>query len=390
MSQNNIIHIDMDAFFASVEELDFPQLKGKPVVVGGKSEQRSVVAAASYEARKFGIYSAMPMVKAKRLCAGLVIRPVRMQRYSQISREIHKIFNQYTPIIEPISLDEAFLDVEDSLALFGSSEQIARKIKQQIRDSLDLIASVGIAPNKFLAKLASDLDKPDGFVIINQEDAQAILEPLSISKIWGVGKTLEQKLNKLGIHTISQLRRYPLEALTNVLGNNAHTLLKLASGIDHRKVGQAHKTKSISVENTFAKDIETLEDGLTELISQVEDVAYKLRCAKLKAKTVTVKIRYNDFRTLTRSKSLELYSDSTQFLWETAEELYISWHKKDSGPLRLIGFGVNAVGAQKEQQLLFGKQERQKQESIDKSLDLIAAKYGQSALQRATSLKRRK
>ncbi len=390
MSQNNIIHVDMDAFFASVEELDFPELKGKPVVVGGKSDQRSVVAAASYEARKYGIHSAMPMIRAKKLCAELIVRPARMQRYAQVSNAMHGIFNQYTPVIEPISLDEAFLDVEGSLALFGSSEQIARNIKKQIKDSLGLVASVGIAPNKFLAKLASDLDKPDGFVIINQEDAQSILDPLSISKIWGIGKTLEKKLNKLGIHTIAQLRRYPLESLTSVLGKNAHILLQLASGIDYRRVSQEHKTKSISVENTFAKDIENLEDGLAELISQVQDVAHKLRCAGLKAKTVTIKIRYNDFRTLTRSKALEPSSDSTELLWLIAEKLYTRWYKEEAGPLRLIGFGVSAVEAQKAQQLLFDNQEIQKQESIDKSLDSIIAKYGQSALQRAASLKRQR
>ena len=207
-----IIHVDMDAFYASVEQLDNPDLMGKAVIVGGDPKQRGVVSAASYEARKFDIHSAMPMSQAVRLCPNAIVLPVRMKRYVELSQQIHAIFEKFTPQIEPISLDEAFLDVAGSLKLFGSAEKIGRDIKYQIKDQLGLVASVGIATNKFLAKLASDLDKPDGFVVITEEKKQQILDPLPISNIWGVGKVTQRALKSKGINTIEQLRNAPVSS----------------------------------------------------------------------------------------------------------------------------------------------------------------------------------
>jgi len=201
-----ILHIDMDAFFASVEQLDNPELQGKAVLVGGSPEQRGVVAACSYKARKFGIHSAMPMSQAIRLCPDAIVLPVRMERYIEVSNAIHAIFSKYTPQIEPISLDEAFLDVTNSIQLFGNAEKIGREIKTRIKDELKLIASVGIAPNKFLAKLASDLEKPDGFVVITEENKQEVLDPLPISKIWGIGKVTAKALKNIRINTIDSCK----------------------------------------------------------------------------------------------------------------------------------------------------------------------------------------
>ena len=222
-----IIHVDMDAFYASVEQMDNPKLKGKPLVVGGRQEERGVVAASSYEARKFGIHSAMPTSQAMRLCKQLIIMPVRMSRYSEISKQINRIFYDYTDQIEPLSLDEAFLDVTGSIKLFGSAENIGRQIKDRIKNEIGLTASVGIAPNKFLAKLASDLEKPDGFVAITDKNKQQILDPLSVSKIWGIGKVTAEKLTDRGIKTIGQLRKITIEYLKSYFGNQAQDILNL-------------------------------------------------------------------------------------------------------------------------------------------------------------------
>ena len=240
-----IIHVDMDAFYASVEQLDHPDLAGKPVIVGGDPKGRSVVAAASYEARTYGIHSAMPMAQAVRLCPHAVVVPVRMSRYVAVSRKIHAIFENYTPLVEPVSIDEAFLDVTGSLGLFGSAEQIGRDLKTQIKQQTSLTASVGVAPNRFLAKVASDLRKPDGFVVITEENKQQILDPLPVGRIWGVGKVTERLLESHGLDTIARLRRTPLEALRKIVGNSASGLLELAHGIDDAEVEPARGQERI-------------------------------------------------------------------------------------------------------------------------------------------------
>ncbi len=378
-----IIHVDMDAFYASVEQLDNPELKGKPVIVGGSAEQRGVVAAASYAARKSGVHSAMPMSQAERVCPDAIVMPVRMKRYVEISRSIHEIFSRYTSQIEPISLDEAFLDVTGSIKLFGSAEKIGRRIKNEIQQELELVASVGIAPNKFLAKLASDLEKPDGFVIIKEQDKQKILDPLPISKIWGVGKVTERLLRSSGINTILQLRETAPEYLGSILGNQAADILSLAQGIDNREVESVHITKSISSEHTFTVDIADKDILLSVLLGQVEEVTHRLRKGGFEAKTITLKLRYGDFKTITRSSTLGKATNVTETLRQQAKAVFLKWHKKSAGSLRLLGFGTSGLTAEGTgQKELFINHGKEKQKRLDKAFDRIKDKYGNAAVRR--------
>lgn len=380
---HQIIHVDMDAFFASVEQLDNPELKDRPVIVGGSVEQRGVVAAASYAARKFGIHSAMPMSQALKVCPNAIVMPVRMKRYVEISNRIHEIFSRYTSQIEPISLDEAFLDVTGSIQLFGSAEKIGRRIKDEIKAELGLVASVGIASNKFLAKLASDLEKPDGFVIIKEQNKQKILDPLPISKIWGVGKVTEKALKTAGINTIKQLRQTQPEYLKTILGNQATDILSLAQGIDNREVESVHITKSISSEHTFAVDIDDKGILLSVLLGQVEEVAYRLRKSGFEAKTITLKLRYGNFETITRSSTLDKATNVTETLWQEAKAVFLKWHKKSAGSLRLLGFGTSGLVTEGTgQKELFINHEEEKQKRIDKAFDKIKDRYGDDAVRR--------
>ncbi|MBN1803739.1 MAG: DNA polymerase IV [Sedimentisphaerales bacterium] len=384
MTENRqIIHVDMDAFYASVEQLDNPELAGKAVIVGGDPKKRGVVSAASYQARKSGVHSAMPMSKAIRLCPHAVVLPVRMKRYAEISRQIHVIFEKFTPQIEPISLDEAFLDVTGSLNLFGSAENIGRDIKHQIRQQLSLVASVGIATNKFLAKLASDMDKPDGFVIITEENKQQILDPLPVSRIWGIGKVTEKALKSKAIFTIGQLRNTPTDILKNIFGDQTQHMLRLVRGIDNRKVESDREAKSISSEQTFATDINDCNILLGVLLNQVENIAQRLRANDLEARTITLKLRYGNFKTVTRSNTLEYKTNITKTLWKEAEDIFMKWHKKSAGPLRLLGFGASGLQkADTGQKYLFDEPEQQKQKRLDKAFDEIREKFGHDALKR--------
>jgi DNA polymerase-4 len=392
MQNRQIIHVDMDAFYASVEQADHPELKGKPVIVGGSPEERGVVSAASYEARRFGIHSAMPAAQAHRLCPQGIFLPVRIRRYVEISRAIGRIFYSYTPQVEPVSIDEAFLDVSGCLGLFGSTEHIGRQIKAKIREEFGLTASVGIAPNKFLAKLASDIEKPDGFVVITEENKQQILDPLPVGRIWGIGKVTEKALNEIGIVTIEQLRKTPTEVLAEIFGNQASGILELAQGIDTRAVETEGTAKSISSEETFATDIEDKDTLLSVLLGQVEEVAQRLRAEKLQARTVTLKIRYGNFRTITRSATLEQPTQVTQHLWDQARLLFDQWHQKSAAPLRLLGFGVSGLSAEGTgQQLLFDNlAEQKKQKKLDTAFDTIRQKYGDDALKHGANQSPRK
>ena len=378
-----IIHVDMDAFFASVEQLDNPDLAGKAVVVGGSAQSRGVVSAASYEARKFGVHSAMPMSQAVRQCRDVIVLPVRMKRYAEVSQQIHGIFQTFTPQIEPISLDEAFLDVTGSLRLFGSAERIGHDIKRQIRERLGLVASVGIANNKFLAKLASDLDKPDGFVIITEENKRHILDPLGVGRIWGVGKVTETALKSRGINTIEQLRDAPAGVLGSIFGDQTSHILNLARGIDDRPVESSREAKSVSSEQTFATDISDKDTLLGVLLNQVEDVAQRLRMSDSEARTITLKLRYGDFRTITRSTTFDRATNTTRTLWQAAENVFSKWHKKSRGKLRLLGFGASGLQrAGSGQQQLFGEPGQEKQERLDKAFDEIRGKFGHDAVRR--------
>ena len=367
----------------SVEQLDNPDLDGKAVIVGGDPKQRGVVSAASYEARKFGVHSAMPMSQAVRLCPDAIVLPVRMKRYTELSQQIHAIFQQFTPQIEPISLDEAFLDVTGSIRLFGSAEKIGRAVKDQIREQLGLVASVGIADNKFLAKLASDLDKPDGFVVIAEKNRQQTLDPLSVSRIWGVGKVTEKALRSKGINTIKQLRETPPEILRSIFGEQISHILRLARGVDNREVESGREAKSISSEQTFATDISDKDILLDVLLNQVEDVAQRLRINMLEAKTITLKLRYEDFRTITRSSTFDHPTNVTKILWQEAEQVFLKWHKKSPGTLRLLGFGVSGLQkAGSGQHELFSEPELEKQKRLDEAFDKIRNKFGHDALRR--------
>jgi DNA polymerase-4 len=386
MKTRQIIHVDMDAFYASVEQLDRPELRGKAVIVGGDPQSRGVVSAASYEARPFGVHSAMPMAQAVRLCPHAVVLPVRMERYVEISQVIQAIFEGYTPLVEPISLDEAFLDVTGSLNLFGSAEQIGRDIRRQIKEQTHLTASVGVAPNKFLAKLASDLKKPDGFVVITEQNRQEILDPLGVGRIWGVGKVTEQALRSHGIATIAQLRCTRLVELEGIVGNAATELLKLARGEDEREVEPDRERKSLSSEQTFATDIRDAGTLSGVLLEEVEEVAERLRRHQLKARTVTLKLRYGDFRTVTRSETLREATNLTKPLWEAAERIFRQWQARSGGPLRLLGCAASGLEHEDAgQQWLFPDPEQEKLKRLDEAVDKIRDRYGKRAMRRGPS-----
>jgi DNA polymerase-4 len=373
----------MDAFYASVEQLDNPDLKGKPLMVGGTVKQRGVVAAASYEIRKHGVHSAMPTSQALRLCPNAILLPVRMERYSEISQQINEIFLSYTPDVEPLSLDEAFLDITGSIKLFGSPEKIGKDIKNRIKQELGLTASVGIAPNKFLAKLASDLQKPDGFVIITEDNKQKILDPLPVSKIWGIGRITSKALQDRGINTIEQLRNTPVIILKNILGNQAEDILLLAQGIDDRQVESDRDAKSISAEETFPEDIIDKDILLTILHNQVEEVAQRLRAEKVEGKTITLKLRYKDFKTITRSHSFDSPTNTTFVLWEEAKNIFEKWYSSNSTKIRLLGFGVSGLVKEGSvQQSLFSDPNEKKQKNLDEIYDKIKNKYGDDKLKR--------
>jgi len=316
-----ILHIDMDAFYASVEERENPDLKDKPVIVGGQASTRGVVAAANYAARKFGIYSAMPTASAVKKCPDVIIIRPRGDLYSKISKQIREIFYRYTPVIEPLSLDEAFLDPSGSERLYGNAEIIGRRIKADIKNDLQLVASVGIAPTKFVAKLASDFDKPDGFTIIESDQIQEFLDPMPVSRIWGVGKVGNAKLAKYQIRTVADLKSLSPEFLDRIFGQYGEQLWRLARGIDERKVTPDSEVKSVSQETTFDRDISHYASIESTLLYLTEGVGFRLRETGLSGRTVTIKIRYDDFKTVTRSHSMDHQSNQTNELWGVVQSL---------------------------------------------------------------------
>lgn len=380
-----ILHVDMDAFYASVEERDDPSLVGRPVVVGGTAEGRGVVAAANYEARKYGVHSAMASVTARRLCPhAVVIRP-RMDRYAAESRKIRAIFEDFTPLVEPLSLDEAFLDVTGSESIFGQSAEIGRAIKRRIRTELGLVASVGVAPNKFLAKIASDVRKPDGFVVVESDGVQAFLDPLPVGRLWGVGKVTGRTFERLGIRTIGQLRLLDADALTTLFGSAGEHYLRLAHGEDDRRVVPDREAKSISNETTFAADIDDMELLRAWLAELVDQTSRRLRRHELKGRTVDIKVRFADFKTITRSQTLARATNITQELLEAGLELLTERLPKQRLPVRLLGFGVTGFDhSGTTQRHLFDEPEREKRKSLDDVADRIAAKFGKAGLRRGT------
>lgn len=381
-----ILHIDMDAFYASVEQRDDPALRGKPVVVGGTATGRGVVAAASYEARKFGIYSAMPMRAAVQRCADLVMVRTRMDVYAEISRRIREIFHRYTPLVEPLSLDEAFLDVTGSRALFGTAVEIGREIQKAIDDELSLHASVGVAPNKFLAKVASGHAKPRGFTVVDPDDVHAFLDPLPITKIWGVGKRAEQRLGQIGIYRVAQLRHVDLDLLSQTIGSgSANHLHALAWGRDHRAVVPDREAKSISHETTFHSDISDKEVLQAILLRLTEQVGRRLRRHGRYGSTVTLKVRLSDFQTIARSATLKTPTNSTKELWETIRDGLLPRIRIDQ-PVRLVGMGVSSLASTRTRQMELFDDDHHRDTEVDKTTDSILDRFGKGAIRRGTTL----
>lgn len=387
MNPTQIIHVDMDAFFASVEQLDNPALKGQPVIVGGRPGGRGVVSAASYEARAFGVHSAMPLKTALRLCPQGIFLPVRFARYGEISKHIREIFHRYTPMVEPLSSDEAFLDIKGSEGLFGSAETIGRKIKEEILNETGLTASVGLGPNKFLAKLASDLRKPDGFVVITLDKIREILDPLPVGRLWGVGKKAELRLQALGYKTIGQIAAANPKALEMAFGPSAIHLWELAQGIDFRVVTPDRLAKSLSADITFSEDIEDEEVLGEKLLDLVEHLGSRLRKKEIKAAVIEVKLRSSDFETRSVSKSLLEPMNETMLLWGEAKALLQKLLKFDLLPARLISVGaVRLVRPGEIQGGLFDTKIIKKQGEIDRTLDAIKAKFGSESIGRGVFL----
>lgn len=385
-----ILHVDMDAFYASVEERDRPELAGRPVIVGGKPNSRGVVSAANYAAREFGVHSAMPSSQAHRLCPQAIVLPPRIGHYAEVSREIREIFDRFTPLVEPLSLDEAFLDVRGSVQLFGEPEEIGRRIQREIREETALAASVGVAPNKFLAKLASDLDKPNGFVIVEAERIAEFLEPLPVRRLWGVGKAALARLQRLNVETIGQLRQLSEDVLRSNFGKSGEQLWRLAQGIDNRKVVPDHQAKSISNETTFDVDIGDREVLESWLMMLTEQVARRLRRSGLKGKTINLKVRFSDFRTITRSQTLAEPTDVTDEIWTTAKDLLSNRLPETGLPVRLLGVGLTGLTRDAGgQQQLFADDEHDRQSRLDRAADSIAGKFGPAAVSRATGLTRK-
>jgi DNA polymerase-4 len=311
-----IIHLDMDAFYAAVEVLDDPSLQGKPVIVGG-SKNRGVVSSASYEARKFGVHSAQPVATAMRLCPQGVFLPVRMDRYKEISRKIFEIFRRFSPLVEPLSLDEAFLDVTGSSRLFGPPEEIAAKIKKLVKEETELTVSAGVAPTKFVAKIASDLNKPDGLTIVEPGGVGTFLDPLPIETLWGVGQATRKTLSRLGVRTIGDLSRLPAELLEKRLGKQGRHLHFLANGIDEREVEAEREVKSIGHERTLGEDIRERAVAKRELLSLASRVARRLRDHGFTGKTITLKVKYHDFVQITRSVTLPEGTDDGRDIYQS-------------------------------------------------------------------------
>ncbi len=383
----SVLHVDMDAFYASVEQRDNPDLKGKPIVVGGRTN-RGVVAAASYEARAFGIRSAMPMAEAIRRCSHLVRVPPRMSRYKKASEVIFAIFREFTPLVEGLSLDEAFLDITASVKLFGSPEKIAVEIKQRILDDTGLTASVGIAENKLVAKMASELDKPDGLTIITPASYREKLDPLPVRVIPGIGRKTLKRLDEIGVSTVHDLRVADNRDLEPIFGRFTQKTRDRASGIDTRPVVPGREEKSISAEETYDRDLSKRSDMDRELLRLTERTAARLRKAFLATGTVQIKIRRADFTTYSRQRSIRPPANGTDQIFVVARELLHAWLADNPGAkIRLLGVGGSNLtpAAQPD---LFAADNAKNPSVVDETVDEIREKFGSLSVGRARILDR--
>ena len=385
VKHKSIIHLDMDAFYPAVEVLDNPDLKGKPVIVGG-TEGRGVVSSASYEARKFGIHSAQPMTKAMRLCPHGIFLPGRMSRYAELSDQIFEIFHRFTSLVEPLSIDEAFLDVTGSTRLFGNPVEIAKKIKQVVRQEAGLTVSAGMAPSKFVAKIASDIDKPDGLTIVPPDKIREFLDPLPIGKMWGVGKVTQETLAQLNIHTFRDLSRVPVEILKNKFSKYGPKMHELSMGIDDRDVETYQEAKSIGNEETFFEDIVKIDSTKKELLYLSNKVARWLRHEGVEGKTISLKVKYNDFALITRSMTLNKFTNDGTIIYKTACGLL---KKTETGkrPVRLLGISVSQLSTHggEEQLSLFRPIELdRKRKDLNTTLDSLQDRFGENIVRPGT------
>lgn len=380
-----IIHVDMDAFFASVEQRDNPEFKGKPVVVGSDPKAgkgRGVVAACSYEARKFGIHSAMPISIAYKKCPDAVFLPVNMQKYSEASDLVFEVLERFSPDIEPISIDEAFVDITGSWHLFGETPvEVCKKIKEEIKRTTGLTASIGLAPNMMTAKIASDLNKPDGLTVVEEKELLSFLHPLPVGKLWGVGEKTRSALEKLGIMKIGDLAGRGKNDLIRLFGENGRHIWDLANGIDPREVEASDETKSIGNESTFDEDVKDKGTVMSELMYLSEKVSRRMRKAGLKGRTVTLKVRFSDFSTFTRAETLSV---PTNFVDELYASVSGNLEKFDlrKKAVRLVGVRATNLSPSSVQTDLFEgiSSKSVKEEKIHKAVDRIKDKFGERSI----------
>jgi DNA polymerase-4 len=384
-----ILHLDMDAFFAAIEQLDHPEYRGKPVVVGADpqgGQGRGVVSTCSYEARVYGIHSAMPISHAYRKCPQAIYVPPRGRRYAEISKKIMSLLLSFSPDIEQISIDEAFLDISSTYKFHGTPKATAQAIKAKIRQEIQLTASVGVAPSKFVAKVASDLQKPDGLVIVEENRVKEFLSPLEISRLWGVGQKTLPLLQNLGIRTIGDLARYSLKELTERFGKSGLHFWRLANGIDEREIESEVRTKSISHETTFAQDTDDEQQLRTVLFSLCNALAREMRRKGFLGRTITLKIRLQDFSTFTRSRTLPRATNTSDEIFKCISVLYDNFDRQSS-KVRLLGVAVSLLDSGTTQLNLFETTETPINK-IDWVLDQVKEKFGDHAITRASLLGR--
>ncbi|MBL9018496.1 MAG: DNA polymerase IV [Myxococcales bacterium] len=386
-----ILHVDLDAFYAAVEQRDNPELRGKPVLVGG-SARRGVVASCSYESRAFGIRSAMPMAEALRRCPKAIVVKHRMDRYAEASEGFFRILGDYSPEVEGLSLDEAFLDVTASERLLGDGPTIARAIKRRVREELSLVASVGVAPIKLAAKIASDIDKPDGLRVVSPDGLLAFLHPLPVTRLWGVGETTREVLASMGLETIGQVARYPEAALVARLGaTTGHHLATLARGEDHREVIPESDPVSIGHQETFDDDLDDKGELAVILLDQADRVAHRLRAASLRARSVVLIVKYDDFRQITRRTTLDAPTSDGGMLARTAIDLLskVAIEPRKGHRVRLCGIAATSLEPRDApRQLGFDEAARARGERLGEAMDRLAAKFGKSAIRRAVHVQK--
>ncbi|MFA6472513.1 MAG: DNA polymerase IV [Candidatus Latescibacterota bacterium] len=384
----DIIHVDMDCFFAAVEIKDNPDIAGKPVIVGALPGTRGVVAACSYEARKFGIHSAMPVSQAYKRCPGGIFLLPRGYRYVEESKKIHEIFHHYTPLVESLSLDEAFLDISGSHLLFGSSVDIGKEIKQRILIETGLVASVGIAPSKFVAKIASDLEKPNGFVVVYEEEMLDFLKPLDARKLWGVGKVTWQKLEKLGLLTIGDIRNYPPEQMERILGQQGLHLYNLSWGKDERTVTPDSDPKQVGAEYTFDTDTGDMAEVERTLLALSDKVASRLYRKGFRGRTVTLKLRDETFNTVTRSLTLGKTVMTGEDIYGEVRSLFRK-ENLHGRKVRLVGVSVSEFESES-QISLFDEGKVERKEKVEEVIAKLRDKFGKTAITRAALVKKNK